>query len=82
MKEIPGINLNDTIGQPIFTPCSQGIVYTAWLGSNQKLGMIYCYQRPCEIRLVRFIESLFSSSNQDLGNYQDIKLLYNTFIFI
>lgn len=63
VKEVPGISDKDTIGQPTFTPCSQGIVYTAWIGTCKKMGMIYCYQRPCEIRLVRMIDSIVTSDS-------------------
>lgn len=81
-KEIPGINIQDTVGQPIFTPCSGGIVYTAWLGSYRKLGMIYCYQRPCEIRLVRSIESIFQSLQQTGNIFIIHPLFYLNYLII
>jgi hypothetical protein len=58
IKPVPGINPNETVGQPVFTPCSQGIVYTAWIGSYRKMGMIYCFQRPCELRLMLSVEEI------------------------
>lgn len=41
-----------TLGQPVFSPCGESIVYTAWdAGAGgkmpRKLGSIYCYQRSC-----------------------------------
>jgi acylaminoacyl-peptidase len=68
IKEIPGISSKETVGQPMFTPCSQGIVYTAWGSAFRKMGMIYCYQRPCEIRLVRFVDGIMGLSPVDLSN--------------
>jgi acylaminoacyl-peptidase len=40
-----------TIGSPCFSPAvsSYDLVYTAWKNTPRKLGMIYCYHRPCAI---------------------------------
>jgi hypothetical protein len=61
IKEVPGISANETVGQPVFTPCSQGIIYTTWIGSCRKMGMIYCFQRPCELRLVLPVDGIMQA---------------------
>mmetsp|Transcript_21890 Transcript_21890/g.67174 ORF Transcript_21890/g.67174 Transcript_21890/m.67174 type:complete len:305 (-) Transcript_21890:1624-2538(-) len=43
------------VGQPTFRPGGDGgfddlhVAFTGWLPQPRKLGMIYCYQRPCQI---------------------------------
>ena len=42
------------LGQPIFSPCGQAVVYTGWDAGEggempRRLGAIYCYHRPCQI---------------------------------
>ncbi|CAM9383223.1 unnamed protein product [Scytosiphon promiscuus] len=49
VDEIPGISDKFTPGQPRFSKDGQYVVYTAWDGEPRKLGMIYCYQRPCNL---------------------------------
>lgn len=53
---LPNVDINQwTIGQPQFIPLRDTapgkyqIVYTAWNTLPRRLGMIYCYQRPCSI---------------------------------
>lgn len=51
-----------TVGQPQFIPTSAAsyrIAYTAWNSLPRRLGMIYCYHRPCSIFLAD-ITSLLS----------------------
>mmetsp|Transcript_10300 Transcript_10300/g.15627 ORF Transcript_10300/g.15627 Transcript_10300/m.15627 type:complete len:825 (+) Transcript_10300:104-2578(+) len=45
---------NHVLGQPIFSPCGQAVVYTGWDAGGggdmpRRLGAIYCYHRPCQI---------------------------------
>ncbi len=49
VDEIPGIPDNLTPGQPGFSRDGGHVVYTAWECEPRKLGMIYCYQRPCSL---------------------------------
>lgn len=41
----------ETVGQPAFIPDGSGVVYTSWPTCPKKLGMIYCYQRSCSIKM-------------------------------
>lgn len=53
--------VGETVGQPAFTPDGSGVVYTAWPTSPKRLGMIYCYQRPCSIKVAYLTsESVFT----------------------
>lgn len=40
-----------TVGCPSFSPAasSYDLVYSRWRNTPKKLGMIYCYHRPCEV---------------------------------
>lgn len=49
VDEIPGIPSTLTPGQPSFSKNGRHVVYTAWECEPRKLGMIYCYQRPCNL---------------------------------
>lgn len=49
VKNIPGVSSALTPGQPRFSKDGQYVVYTAWECDPRKLGMIYCYQRPCNL---------------------------------
>lgn len=58
--QLPGVDISQfTIGQPQFIPPSKPssdeevgqyrLAYTAWNIHPRRLGMIYCYHRPCSI---------------------------------
>jgi acylaminoacyl-peptidase len=61
IENIPGQNLPAgnteagwTLGQAIFSPCGQTVVYTSWDAGGggempRRLGMVYCMNRPCKI---------------------------------
>lgn len=49
IKEITGMPTDLTPGQPRFSKDGKHVVYTAWGCEPRKLGMIYCYQRPCNL---------------------------------
>jgi hypothetical protein len=50
---VPDIDTAElTVGQPVFVPSdnnSYKIAYTGWPTKPRRLGMIYCYQRPCSV---------------------------------
>ena len=39
----------DTAGQPVWIPNSYELCFTGWSSSPHRLGMIYCFQRPCSL---------------------------------
>lgn len=43
----------ETVGQPAFTSDGSAVVYTCWPTTPKRLGMIYCYQRPCSLKMAR-----------------------------
>ena len=50
-------------GQPVWTPDGKGIVFVSWPhqhenfpGFPQPLGIVYCFNRPCGLRLVEWKE--------------------------
>ena len=51
VQRVEGVGEDETVGQPVFTPDGRGVVYTAWSALPVRLGMIYCYQRPCCLKL-------------------------------
>ena len=58
VKEITGISTDLTPGQPRFSRDGKYVVYTAWGCEPRKLGMIYCYQRPCNLYSVPVVALL------------------------
>lgn len=53
IEEITGVGSDLTPGQPRFSKDGEHVVYVAWEDKPRKLGMIYCYQRPCNLYSVR-----------------------------
>lgn len=53
---------NITVGQPSFNSHSYEIVYTAWITQPKRLGMIYCFQRPCSLYMVSLSDFLTSGT--------------------
>jgi acylaminoacyl-peptidase len=59
-----------TLGQPVFSPKGNSIVYTAWDAGGgpsmpRRLGLIYCQQRPSQLyssSIAKLLERLASSS--------------------
>jgi len=54
VTKVPGIDSSlQTVGQPVFQPSTDGttysLVYTSWSNVPRRLGMIFCYQRPCSV---------------------------------
>lgn len=49
VEEIQGVADELTPGQPRFSKGGKHVVYTGWDCEPRKLGMIYCYQRPCNL---------------------------------
>lgn len=49
IEEIQGVADELTPGQPRFSKGGKHVVYTGWSCEPRKLGMIYCYQRPCSL---------------------------------
>lgn len=64
VDEIPGIPSTLTPGQPGFSKNGRHVVYTAWECEPRKLGMIYCYQRPCNLYSAP-VEALLASMDKE-----------------
>lgn len=71
VEQIPGIPAELTPGQPRFSPDGKHVVYTAWQCEPRKLGMIYCYQRPCNLYSAPVAEMLTNMENEK--NTLDVK---------
>jgi len=61
-----------TLGQPIFTPCGNSIVYTAWDAGGgglmpRKLGSIYCYQRSSALHTSSIQNLIEKLHNADIN---------------
>jgi len=71
-KDISSTEGGYVLGQPVFSPCGQAVVYTGWdAGAGgempRRLGAIYCFQRPCKIYSSPVVELLgqLGKSNSD-----------------
>lgn len=72
VDEIPGVPSGLTPGQPRFSKDGKHVVYTGWDCEPRKLGMIYCYQRPCNLYSARVEELLVSiEEGIDDDRYKD-----------
>ena len=79
---------NHVLGQPIFSPCGQAVVYTGWDAGGggempRRLGAIYCYHRPCQIyssTVSQLLKKLEISDNEE--NDDDGKLVDDDFVCI
>lgn len=65
VEQIPGISAELTPGQPRFSPDGTHIVYTGWQCEPRKLGMIYCYQRPCNLYSAPVAEMLMNMEREN-----------------
>jgi len=64
VKEIKGAPENICLGSPVFSKDSKHVVYTGWSNQPNKLGMIYCYQRPCKL-YAACVEELIAELNKE-----------------
>jgi acylaminoacyl-peptidase len=81
---VPNLNVSKfTFGQPVFAPFVEEnkttikinkyvLVYTAWLNEPRKLGMIYCFQRPCCV-FATDLTSLLLNNNDNEHKNNEIK---------
>ncbi|CAN8232120.1 unnamed protein product [Cochlearia groenlandica] len=64
---IKGIPRSISVGQVVWSPKSKGLaqylVFAGWLGDKRKLGIKYCYNRPCAIYAIEFIDVLSGSES-------------------
>jgi acylaminoacyl-peptidase len=67
---VPDIDMNTwTVGQPVFIPSDKyRIVYTAWCTKPRRLGMIYCYHRPCSLFTADLTALLTHHDNHHVAN--------------
>lgn len=49
IKPVQGIPDDVSAGQAALSPDGRSVVFTGWKHSPRKLGMIYCFQRPCTL---------------------------------
>ena len=52
LSEVLSVETEVTIGSPSFSPVNYDLVFTCWHAIPKRLGMIYCYQRPCSLYIV------------------------------
>eukprot|EP01038_Epipyxis_sp_PR26KG_P010072 gene10072-13535_t len=75
---VPNVDHNIwTVGQPSFMPNNNNnndlwLCYTAWKNIPRKLGMIYCYQRPCNLFMTNLGPVVTQSSSFHQTNNKEI----------
>jgi len=72
IEELPGSTCGDsaTPGQPCISADGTAVVFVAYPHSPKKLGLIYCFQRPCSLRRLP-LPAAGVSSNADAGAATD-----------
>ncbi|CAK8570723.1 unnamed protein product [Lathyrus sativus] len=57
VQEVKGIDKSLSVGQVVWAPLSEGsaqyLVFVGWSFETRKLGIKYCYNRPCSIYVVK-----------------------------
>uniref|UniRef100_A0A2P2LK43 Acylamino-acid-releasing enzyme n=2 Tax=Rhizophora mucronata TaxID=61149 RepID=A0A2P2LK43_RHIMU len=57
VQPVLGIKRSLSVGQVVWAPSTQGthqyLVFVGWLSDPRKLGMKYCYNRPCALYAIR-----------------------------
>ncbi|XP_071696534.1 acylamino-acid-releasing enzyme-like isoform X2 [Rutidosis leptorrhynchoides] len=67
VRAVNGIGRSLSVGQVVWAPTVNGLheylVFVGWPSDTRKFGMIYCYNRPCAIYVVK--APLFGSDSTD-----------------
>ncbi|XP_073056757.1 acylamino-acid-releasing enzyme 1 isoform X2 [Primulina eburnea] len=74
VRAVEGVGDTLSVGQVVWAPSAEGdqyLVFVGWLSSDRKLGMKYCYNRPCFLYAVKapsfkLEDSLTRNSAEDL----------------
>lgn len=57
VRGVEGIGKSLSIGQVVWAPSTEGLhqylVFVGWSSGGRKLGIKYCYNRPCALYAVR-----------------------------
>lgn len=56
VRAVEGVGDTLSVGQVVWAPSTEGhqyLVFVGWLASDRKLGMKYCYNRPCFLHAVK-----------------------------
>jgi acylaminoacyl-peptidase len=57
VQAVKGIEKSLSVGQVVWAPSTKGacqyLVFVGWLSDTRKLGIKYCYNRPCALYAVR-----------------------------
>lgn len=57
VRPVEGIGKSLSVGQVVWAPSREGLeqylVFVGWPSDNRKLGIKYCYNRPCALYAVK-----------------------------
>jgi acylaminoacyl-peptidase len=90
IRNVPGYDNSTTaggyaLGQPVFAPDGQSVVYTAWDAGGgpdmpKRLGLVFCLQRPCQLyqsSVSNLVERL-ASEEEDESKDEDVPFVHLT----
>ncbi|GFY85018.1 acylaminoacyl-peptidase-like protein [Actinidia rufa] len=81
VRFVEGIGKSLSVGQVVWAPSTEGLhqylVFVGWSSNGRKLGIKYCYNRPCALYAVRapFQESKGNELNLKSKAYEDVCVL-------
>lgn len=87
VRAVDGIGKSISVGQVVWAPSfeqlDQYLVFVGWPSENRKLGIRYCYNRPCAIYAVK---APFSKSEPSHSGYvqcmsEELMEFYHSHIF-
>jgi len=76
IEELPGSTCGGEVtpGQPCISADGTAVVFVAYPHAPKKLGLVYCFQRPCSLRRVPLpAAGVSSKSDADASDASDVK---------
>lgn len=70
VQPVKGIDKSLSVGQVVWSPSTEGstqyLVFVGWSFDKRKLGMKYCYNRPCGLYAVRPAPNKSNANETDI----------------
>ncbi|XP_019059085.1 PREDICTED: acylamino-acid-releasing enzyme isoform X2 [Tarenaya hassleriana] len=80
VQPVKGIPRSLSVGQVVWSPYVKGsaqyLVFVGWSGDKRKLGIKYCYNRPCALYAIKLPDSTLGSEGSKEGSNEALPL-YN-----
>ncbi|XP_028784170.1 acylamino-acid-releasing enzyme isoform X2 [Neltuma alba] len=75
VQSVKGIDKSLSVGQVVWAPSAQYLVFVGWSFETRKLGMKYCYNRPCALYAVRAPDHDSNANETEIQSTEDFQAL-------